>query len=81
MFSKIAGSKITTLNDIITFGKYKDKTVRQVLNTDAQYIKWLIENTDKTCLPMKDIQLVLDRSEDEHHNWLIDEYSWEDDHY
>ena len=36
------------LEDVITFGKHKGKTVEDVYFEDAKYLSWLINNTDKT---------------------------------
>lgn len=33
--------KITSLDDKLTFGKYKDKPIREVMQIDIQYAKWL----------------------------------------
>lgn len=30
------------LDDVFTFGKYKDKTIREVVDIDWQYVKWAI---------------------------------------
>lgn len=40
--------KLTKLEDIITFGKYKDRTVEDVYFEDAKYLMWLIAETDRT---------------------------------
>ena len=37
-------TKKYTLNDTLTFGKYKGKTIREVLQIDADYIKWCQDN-------------------------------------
>ena len=34
--------------DIITFGKYKGFTVRQICDKDANYLDWLMEATKRT---------------------------------
>jgi uncharacterized protein (DUF3820 family) len=33
--------KLLTFTSIIPFGKYKGKTVRQVISLDSQYLIWL----------------------------------------
>lgn len=35
---------ITQQSEILTFGKYRHKTVQHVLRTDPNYIIWLAEN-------------------------------------
>ncbi len=37
-------SKRYSLQDILTFGKYRGKTLRHVLTQDANYIKWCLDN-------------------------------------
>ena len=34
----------------LTFGKYKDKTLEEILNIDAQYVQWLINNRNDNYL-------------------------------
>lgn len=38
-------SKRYSLQDILTFGKYRGKTLRHVLIQDANYVKWCLDNT------------------------------------
>ena len=33
--------------DIINFGKYKDRTYREIAQEDPEYLKWLLSVTDK----------------------------------
>ena len=35
------------VDDIITFGKYKGKTFRQVFKEDSQYILWFVQNNNR----------------------------------
>ena len=30
------------MDDVFTFGKYKNKTIREVIDTDWNYVKWAI---------------------------------------
>ena len=38
--------KIPGIHNIFTFGKYKGKTLLEVLDNDAQYIVWCIHNIE-----------------------------------
>lgn len=46
-------NKLSHIQDVIDFGKYKGHTVGDVIEHDAQYLKWLMENTDRTDFNMK----------------------------
>ena len=35
-------NKLTKLEDVITFGKHKGKTVEDVYYEDASYLSWLV---------------------------------------
>lgn len=35
---------VSSMEDVIRFGKYKDLTVEELLYTDHHYVKWLIKN-------------------------------------
>lgn len=35
------------LDDIFTFGKYKDKTIKEVIDTDWNYVKWAIIDSQR----------------------------------
>lgn len=37
-------TKEYTLNDTLTFGKYRGKTLKAVLTRDAHYIQWCLDN-------------------------------------
>lgn len=39
--------KMLGLDDCIGFGKYKDKTIREVVDSDWQYIKWAIIDSQR----------------------------------
>ena len=76
MFSNTtATNKISTFNSIMPFGKHRGKTIELILHEDPSYLKWCIENTNKFALSPKDVQLILDCAEDDHLNWLQDNYS------
>jgi hypothetical protein len=32
------------LTDVVLFGKYKDKTIEEIINIDVEYITYLIEH-------------------------------------
>lgn len=34
------------LEDVIPFGKHKGKTLQQIIDEDAQWVSWLIKNTE-----------------------------------
>lgn len=40
--------KLTSLGDIITFGKHEGKTVYDVLTEDVGYLEWLQDRTNRT---------------------------------
>lgn len=35
------------LDDIFTFGKYKDRTIKEVIDTDWNYVKWAIIDSQR----------------------------------
>ena len=39
--------KVLGLDDIFTFGKYKDKTIKEVIDTDWNYVKWAIIDSQR----------------------------------
>ena len=41
---------IYDLDDMIAFGKYEGKTIQEILDCDAQYIHWCIENLNSFAL-------------------------------
>ena len=43
-------------DDVLTFGKYKGKTVRDVYSTDIQYLMWLSQNNDSFNLDWESIK-------------------------
>lgn len=50
-YTKHTGPKQTLDRDsLITFGKYKDKTVQDVLEENPGYLRWFSENVDKYSL-------------------------------
>lgn len=34
------------MDDVLTFGKYKGETVRQIAETDPRYLRWAFDNID-----------------------------------
>lgn len=48
MTMAIKGKRVLfkTLDEKITFGKYNDKTIEDVLKIDKQYIVWMHNNTN-----------------------------------
>lgn len=38
--------KILKFNELFPFGKYKGQLLEDVIQEDASYITWVIENTD-----------------------------------
>ena len=44
------------LNDALTFGKYKGKTIQEVYSTDIQYLMWLSQNNDSFNLDWESIK-------------------------
>ena len=43
--------KIKSIEDVITFGKYKGKTVEEVYKKDPKYLYWAVNNTFRFDLP------------------------------
>lgn len=43
-------------NDILNFGKYKGKTIRDIYTTDAQYLMWLSQNNDSLNIDWESIK-------------------------
>lgn len=39
--------KVLGLDDIFTFGKYKDRTIKEVIDTDWNYVKWAIIDSQR----------------------------------
>ena len=38
------GIKKHSLTDVMTFGKHKGKTVKEVINSNPEYIVWVVRN-------------------------------------
>jgi hypothetical protein len=50
---------ITSLDHKLGFGKYSDRTLREIITTDPQYVVWLIDKTsDKMSLLDDDMRVV-----------------------
>lgn len=79
---KPAGLQLT---DLLTFGKYKDCRVCDVVETDWEYLKWLSQNTKISIgKPVLDaITLKWTQADTERHYneevkpWVLDD--WQDD--
>lgn len=83
MFAKttLTKNKFTSLKDILDFGKYNGKTIKQILDHDASYLKWAIENIDRFMLSEKDEERIYDKADMERTEWLqdnVNEFGWED---
>jgi hypothetical protein len=80
MFSKTTATakKYTSLKEVINFGKYKGKTLQKVLDIDASYLQWAIRNTGRFSLSKNDIKLISQKADEEHKDWLYDNYGIED---
>lgn len=37
---------VYSLDDVIDFGKYKNKTIREIIDDDPDYIEWALDETD-----------------------------------
>ena len=64
---------ITKKSEILSFGKYKDRTIRFILTTEASYILWL----DKNEIVEFEESIIEDAeqmSADQHKVWLKDNY-------
>jgi uncharacterized protein (DUF3820 family) len=42
-------------DDVITFGKYKGKTIKQIFENDSNYILWLIENSKDLIIDLDEL--------------------------
>jgi hypothetical protein len=50
-------------NSILSFGKYKGKTIEYVYKHDAQYLAWMMEHTNYLKLSFKDRLKILKKAE------------------
>jgi hypothetical protein len=71
---------ITSKNDKIYFGKYKGKTVEEVIEKErnAQYILWCQRELNCFNLPKSYMKRVKDVAEDEKEQWRVS-YFGDDD--
>jgi hypothetical protein len=58
----------------MTFGKYKGELIGDIYDADASYLVWAIENTNKLFFSKEDEKIIFDKAEEEHTDWLYDEY-------
>jgi hypothetical protein len=65
--------KLTKLSDTIPFGKYKGKTLNEISEFDADYITWLIENTETIKFA--------DKEENDVYNLALDQLNYKIDNY
>ena len=56
---------LTKWSDIITFGKYKGKTVEDVASMDASYLVWLMRETNRTNFGEKMALAIYEDSQEE----------------
>ena len=49
--------RLAGLDDVFTFGKYKDKTIREVIDLDWNYVKWAIIDSQRL---LADIASIVD---------------------
>ena len=69
---------ITKETDILTFGKFKGKSIQYVLIEEASYICWLYENDIVSFIDAEDIAIKAEQlAEEQHHEYLRQNY--EDD--
>lgn len=68
MKSKSPTPVIKALTDVLTFGKYKGKNIRQVIEIDPDYITWM--HDQKVCTVSQEIY---DKAEDESVRQTFDE--------
>jgi uncharacterized protein (DUF3820 family) len=54
-------SKETTIDDTITFGKYKGLTYRDVYDKDPNYINWALENIHTIEFDLKSFENILNK--------------------
>ena len=48
--------KVLQPNDVISFGKYKGQTIRYIYDNDANYLSWLMENTDDFIINISELE-------------------------
>lgn len=53
---------IVKKTDKIGFGKYKGKTVQEILEDDPTYVRWLIDNVETFKMSPEDTRETLDRA-------------------
>ena len=64
-----------TIDDRVPFGKYEGREMAQVLENDAEYLKWILDNTDIEFCPDLEFSIedrVRDIKEEEEHLKRID---------
>ncbi len=71
------------LEDIVTFGKYKGKSVHQILHMDASYLVWAHMNIEWFKLEDGIYTEAIDKAYQErmeyaldHFDWGVDPYDW-----
>lgn len=53
--------KVYSLNDVLEFGKYKGKTVKEVISCDSRWIKWAMENAERFFFDVDEINEEINR--------------------
>lgn len=45
--AKCPNGEVAVLDQVVTFGKYSGQTWREILERDANYAGWVVENVDR----------------------------------
>lgn len=65
-----------TLDDIINFGKYKGKTIHQVLHSDASYLVWAHNNIKWFKLSEGVYNEAIDKAYTEKMTYYVENIDW-----
>jgi len=65
-------------DDVIWFGKYKGRTVAEIFTEDIGYLKWLIDETDKTLFPHDMEDMIFESFYESTDYGLYDDLDWSD---
>lgn len=60
----MADKKVLKRSDVLTFGKYKGKTVDEILKLDLSYMTWASKNLEKLTFEESVLKEIEDRKEE-----------------
>jgi hypothetical protein len=67
-----------TLDDIITFGKYKGKSIHSILHTDPSYLIWAHNNVEWFKLGIGVYDEACSGANEQRTQYYIDNLDWKD---